>query len=693
MNMNEKISVLIISIMSFAASIGCQAIYAVQDNSGVIASIKTLVIIGDSTVCNYPKESGRRGWGQFIQNYFSDSLVVVNMARSGRSTKTFIQEGLWKEVLDLKPDYILIQFGHNDSHAPEKPESTDAQTDYQDYLRQYVDESRRIGAVPVLVTPMYRRVFDDSGHIRDNLLPYADAMKQVAKGKNVPLVDLNSASEKLYLEMGAERAPALANRPNDQTHFNQKGAKAMAELVMQQLPQVEDSLKTYLKKKDDSNNPQNMPAEIEPINAPFPMPQLQRPVFQNKAFDIKDYGAVEGGDIKNTEAIARAIKACHEAGGGRVVVPEGKWLTGKVHLKSNVNLHVEKGALLEFSENPEDYLPAVQTTWEGMECFNYSPLIYAFDCKNVAVTGEGPLDAKMEVWKTWFSRPPAHMEALKKLYTMASTNIPVQKRQMAEGQNHLRPQFIQFNRCENVLLEDVSIVDSPFWVIHPFLCRNVIIRGVKVRAHGHNNDGVDPEMSQNVLIEDCVFDQGDDAIAIKAGRNQDAWRLDTPTENVVMRNCLIKKGHQLVAIGSELSGGIRNVYVHDCRFENPDFRLQNVIFIKTNERRGGFVENIYVENIEAGPVRYSMLGIETDVLYQWRDLVPTYEKRLTKIKNIQIKNVTVDKAEYGLRILGNAEEPVRDITLENVTVKEVLKKDREVRNAENIQETNVRFGI
>ena len=248
MNIYRLISVLIINIMCFLTGIGCQTIYAAEDNAGISVSRKTLVIIGDSTVCNWPEKDVRRGWGQFIQDYFTDSVVIINKARSGRSTKTFIREGLWKEVLDLKPDYILIQFGHNDSHDPENPESTNAQTNYQDYLRQYIDQARQVGAVPILVTPMYRRVFDDSGHIKDNLVPYANAMKQVAREKDVPLVDLNTASEKLYLELGPEGVLALANKPNDKTHFNQKGAKMMADLVMQKLPQVEGSLKAYLKK-------------------------------------------------------------------------------------------------------------------------------------------------------------------------------------------------------------------------------------------------------------------------------------------------------------------------------------------------------------------------------------------------------------------------------------------------------------
>lgn len=426
------------------------------------------------------------------------------------------------------------------------------------------------------------------------------------------------------------------------------------------------------------------------VKASFDMPAIKVPVFPKRDFPVTDFGAKEGEDI--SKAIGRAISACHDAGGGRVVIPRGNWLTGKVHFQSNVNLHLEKDAVLSFSDNPEDYLPAVQSSWEGMECFNYSPLIFAFECTNVAISGEGRLEAKMGTWKEWSGRPPAHMEALKKLYTMASTNVPVEERQMAEGENHLRPQFIQFNRCKNVLIEGVRIRNSPFWTIHLLLCDSVVIRRVDIWAHGHNNDGVDPEMTSNLLIEDCVFDQGDDAIAIKAGKNQDAWRLDTPTQNVVMRNCTIKEGHQLVAIGSELSGGIRNVYVHDCRFENEEAdKPQNILMIKTNHRRGGFVENITVENVEARSTRVGLMTIDADVLYQWRKLVPTYETRLTKIRGVTFRNVKANETGTPFRILGDKLEPVRDVTIDNVTIGTVRGMKSRYENAENVKETNIRI--
>ncbi|UCS95008.1 glycoside hydrolase family 28 protein [Echinicola marina] len=420
------------------------------------------------------------------------------------------------------------------------------------------------------------------------------------------------------------------------------------------------------------------------LEVPFEMTSIKVPDFSlTNRYVITDFGAEKGDKMANSQAIATAISAANSNGGGTVVIPEGEWLTGKVHLKSNVNLHLEKGATLLFSGDPKDYLPAVQTTWEGMECFNYSPLIYAFGCENVAITGEGTLKAEMETWEKWFARPKPHMESLKLLYEQAAKDVAVKDRQFVNDTANFRPQFIQFNRCKNVLLEGVKIRNSPFWVIHPFMSNNVVIRKVDVYAHGHNNDGVDPEMSQNILIEDCVFDQGDDAIAVKAGRNQDAWRLNMPTKNVVIRNCLVKNGHQLLAIGSELSGGIENIYMENCEVEEGA-KLNHLLFIKTNERRGGYVSNIIMKDIKSGKIDQGILGIETDVLYQWRDLVPTYERRLTSISDVQMTNIKAKDVQFVSRILADEEQPVENVLLQNIQVDSV-------REAEMVHENVLGF--
>jgi polygalacturonase len=436
-----------------------------------------------------------------------------------------------------------------------------------------------------------------------------------------------------------------------------------------------------------SNTSTTHPQERIAVQAPFVMPDLLVPDFSgSRRFTITDFGADPASQQKTSQAISQAIAAAHAAGSGVVVIPPGIWPTAKIPLKSNVNLHVSKGATLLFSERPDDYLPAVPSSWEGLECFNYSPLVYAFDCENVAITGEGKLQAKLDIWKVWYLRPKPHMDALVALYHQAAQGVPVSARQMTSGAANLRPQFIQFNRCRHVLVQDISIEDSPFWVLHPLLCKDVVVRRVKIRAHGHNNDGVDPEMTQNMLIEDCVFDQGDDAISVKSGRDQDAWRLAVPSRNIVMRNCRIKNGHQLMAIGSELSAGIENVYVDNCHFDHADSRaasnITNLLYVKTNERRGGYVRHIYMNNVSATRIAGGVLSVETDVLYQWKNLVPTYERRLTPIEGLHVSNIVVEEAKFICRITAERALPVKNVTLDNIQVKKLGDKPILTENVE-----------
>jgi len=421
------------------------------------------------------------------------------------------------------------------------------------------------------------------------------------------------------------------------------------------------------------------------VKVPFAMPVITVPDFKKcKTFSIVDFGAVQGDKVKITQAIAASITEANKIGGGSVVIPAGEWLTGQVHFKSNVNLHLSKGAVLLFDDVPSDYLPAVNTSWEGMECMNYSPLIYAWKCTNIAITGEGTIKAKMDLWTSWAGRPRPHMESLKRLYNMSYQNVPTKERLMVNDTAHLRPHLIQFNRCENIRLEGFSIINSPFWTIHMYLSKNILLRKLNVYAHGHNNDGFDPEMSQNILVEDCQFDQGDDAIAIKSGRNQEGWRIQVPTKNLVIRNCKVKNGHQLIAVGSELSGGIENVYIHDC-VVNDGAKMFHLVFIKTNERMGGYVNNIYIKNIKAGRMDLGILGVETDVLYQWKDLVPTYVRKLTPIKNIYLENIKATNVKFESRILGQKELPVENIFLKNVVADTIRDKKQIHENVINFE--------
>ncbi len=270
------------------------------------------------------------------------------------------------------------------------------------------------------------------------------------------------------------------------------------------------------------------PAEIEKINAPFKMPQLKRPEFQDKTFNIRNYGAKDDGKTKNTTAFKNAIEACTAAGGGKVLVPAGKWLTGAIHLKSNVNLHFEEGAELHFSDKPEDYLPVVFTRWAGFEVTNYSPLIYAYNCENIAITGPGKLFGHGKKWWPWVSKEPKTAQHIYE--DMVLKNVPAEKRRFGSPDVGLRPQFISPTQCKNVLLEGFTIAEAgPFWTIQVLYCENVIARDLHLETvGGPNNDGLNLDSCKNALVEYCYFDTGDDCIALKSGINEDGRRVGRP---------------------------------------------------------------------------------------------------------------------------------------------------------------------
>ncbi len=371
------------------------------------------------------------------------------------------------------------------------------------------------------------------------------------------------------------------------------------------------------------------------------------------------------------EAIQRAIDSVAAAGGGTVRVPAGShFMEGPIHLRSNVELALADGAELVFSDDPKAYLPAVDTTWEAVECRNYSPLIYAYGCTNVALTGKGTLRAKMDTWRTWFARPPAHMAFTRQLYEWGSHDVPLAERDATKipGSN-ARPQFVQFNRCKGVRLEDFRIRESPFWCVHLYQSEDCTVRGLDIRAHGHNNDGIDIDMTRNVLIENCTLDQGDDAFVVKSGRNRDGWRINRPAEHIEIRNCRVIHGHTLLGIGSDLSAGVRDVRIHDCTVEDVVFRA---FYIKTSRRRGGEISDIVMDNCRVKATTDAIVAIDTDVLYQFRNL-PTYDERLTYIHDIVIYNVTCERTPHLVRLAGDAACPVCEIGIEGVTAQKVTK--------------------
>jgi len=393
---------------------------------------------------------------------------------------------------------------------------------------------------------------------------------------------------------------------------------------------------------------------------------LKNTSYPDRDFVITDFGAEK--NKRCDKALTAAIAACHQAGGGRVIVPEGLWSTGPVHLKSHVNLHLQKNAVLSFVTDPKAYLPEVFTRWEGVELMGFSPLIYAYQQQNIAVTGEGILEGNASsdnwwpwkgVWKhtPWKLDPATDQKAGRdQLFAMAEAGVPVEKRIL--NNNRLRPPFIQPYQCERVLIEGVTIRNSPFWLINPVLCKDVVIRGVNCISHGPNSDGCDPESCQRVLIENCLFDTGDDCIALKSGRNADGRRLATPIQQVLIQDCLMKSGHGGVVIGSEISGGARQIVARRCRMSSPD--LERGLRIKTNSVRGGLIEQIAVDDIEIGEVKDAIV---INFYYEEGDAGPF----LPQVKDLSISNFRVKKAQRAFEIRGLPRAGISGIQMTDVS--------------------------
>jgi unsaturated rhamnogalacturonyl hydrolase len=404
--------------------------------------------------------------------------------------------------------------------------------------------------------------------------------------------------------------------------------------------------------------------------------RIKEPSFPSREFPITSYGAASDGKTDCTGAIRKAIEACHQAGGGHVIVPAGEFLTGPIQLKSGVDLHLQGGATLKFATDPKAYLPAVLTRFEGMECYNYSPLIYAIDQENIAVTGEGVLDGQAEDanWWRWKgnrsrdAQQPAQTQtaARNRLIKMVADNVPVADRRFGEGDN-LRPSFIQPYRCRNVLIEGVRIRRSPMWEIHPVLSTNVIVRGVNIVSHGPNNDGCNPESCRDVLIENCLFDTGDDCIAIKSGRNNDGRRVGVPSENIVIRNCTMKDGHGGVVIGSEISGGCRNVFVENCEMDSPN--LDRALRFKSNAVRGGTVENIFMRNVTVGRVADAILQID----FAYEEGAKGEHKPV--VRNVVMENITSKETPRVLNVVGIPVSEISGVRVLNSTFMNVQKDD------------------
>ncbi|MDQ2075990.1 glycoside hydrolase family 28 protein [Marinimicrobium sp. ABcell2] len=397
---------------------------------------------------------------------------------------------------------------------------------------------------------------------------------------------------------------------------------------------------------------------IERLAPPFPMEQLTRPTIPEKSFNIRDYGAreMDGQDGPMiTEPVRRAIQAAVEAGGGKVVIPAGNWLSGPIHLKSNINLHLERNAEVFFSTDRELYLPVVHQRHEGVEAYNYSPMIYAAHVENVAITGQGTLNGQGEPWWDWFEKHGAPPRVL-------ASQFPLSQRIFGKGSGMegMRPSFVVFWKSENILVEGVRLVDGPMWNLHLVYSENIIVRRTRIESmKAPNGDGIVVDSSRNVLIEHNDIQTDSDAIVLKSGLNEDGLNINIPTENVVIRHFSARNVRNTgVAFGSETSGGIRNVYVHNGLFDG----IGRGIGFRTERGRGNVVENIWVRDITMRNLTYE--GVSINTFFTGRSATGP----APLVRNIRLRSISIDRSPTAINLTGLPEKWLENITLENVKI-------------------------
>lgn len=429
---------------------------------------------------------------------------------------------------------------------------------------------------------------------------------------------------------------------------------------------------------------------------PFDMPVVQRPSFPDYQVDIRDFGAKADGETLNTEAINNAIKAVSEKGGGKVVIPEGLWLTGPVVLQNNVNLHVEKNALVLFSGDADLY-PLVRTSFEGLDMLRCQSPISAMNAENIAVTGHGVLDGSGDSWrpvkrnkmtdgqwksllksggvvdesgKVWYPNEGALKASI---LTGSKEKREISDSEWEGMKRWLRPVLLSIVKSKRVLLEGVTFRNSPSWCLHPLSCEDLTLNGVKVFNpwYSQNGDALDVESCKNVVVTNSLFDAGDDAICIKSGKDADGRRRGEPCENVLVKNNTVLHGHGGFVVGSEMSGGVRNVYVADCTFIGTDVGLR----FKSTRGRGGVVENVYVDNI-------NMINIPGDALiadlyYAVKDApgapVPAVTEETPSFKNIHISNISCKGAGRAMFLNGLPEMPIENFSVRNMRITDAQK--------------------
>jgi DNA sulfur modification protein DndE len=669
-------------------------------------TVTRIFLIGDSTMADKPlEENPERGWGQLFPQFLLPGIQVQNHAMNGRSTKSFIKEGRWDTVMSRmrKGDYVLIQFGHNDQKVEDTNRSAPANGLYKENLIRFVNDTRKKGGFPVLMTPVMRRKFDEKGKFVDQHGDYPGVVKEVAALLKVPMIDLHKSSEALIVKEGVEGSKRLflhiptqhfknyKGKEEDNTHFSEYGAASMASLVCQSIIDQQLPLTAFLK-------PSLFQAKYQ-----FELPKIYTPHFRQDTLSILANGAVADGKTLNSLAINKTIDQMAEKGGGVVKIPAGLWLTGPIVMKSNINLYVEKNALIIFTSDLSQY-PLVVSSFEGVDAARCQSPITAENLSNIAITGKGVFDGNGFFWrplkkdkmnesgwkhhlqtyggaltedkKTWYPSEAAVKASLDKNIGKLTDG---KKLSDFEGiKDFLRPNMVRISNSKNILIEGVTFNNSPAWTTHIVTSEQITIKGLVVKNpwYGTNTDALDLESCKNILMEDCVFDTGDDGITIKSGRDEDGRKRGIPTENMIVNNCTVYHAHGGFVIGSEMSGGARNLYVGNCTFIGTDIGLR----FKTTRGRGGMVENIYASNIVMKDIAAE--AILFDMYYMAKDpVVLAGEKReppvvetlpvteaTPQFQHFFFNNISCNGASKAIFIRGIPEMHVKDVQMSNVFI-------------------------
>ena len=685
----------------------------------------TIFLIGDSTIANKPLDDNpERGWGQLFPNYMTDGVEIQNHAVNGRSTKSFIREHKWDTVMSrLKAgDFVMIQFGHNDQKVEDSNRSAPAHTLYKENLVRFVNDVRSKGATPILITPVMRRKFDAAGKFVDQHGDYPGVVKEVAAMMKVSVIDLHKSSEALIVKEGVENSrrfflniPAnhfknYKGKEEDNTHFSEYGASSMASLVCQSIKDQNLALTKFLK-----------PSDFKEKYA-FELPKIYEPHFKRDTFNIINYGAIADGLTLNSAAINKAITECAKQGGGTVLIPMGSFVSGPIIMKSNINVHLAKGALVIFSSDFNQY-PLVTSSFEGVDAARCQSPVVAENLENIAITGPGIMNGNGYYWrpvkkdkltesqwknhqkdyggvltpdkKSWYSS-----EKALKGYLANNIGKLTGGKTLADFEDikdFLRPNMIRIYQCKNILIQDVTFENSPAWTTHLMMSEHITIKNLKVKNpwYGTNTDALDLESCKNALVEDCNFDTGDDGITIKSGRDAEGRKRGMPTQDVIVNNCIVYHAHGGFVVGSEMSGGTNNMFISNCTFIGTDIGLR----FKTTRGRGGIVENIFVNNVNMKDIGAE--AILFDMYYMAKDPVvlagekrepPTVEFKTVdestpQFRNFYFRNITCNGAAKGIFVRGIPEMHIKNILIENA----VLQADEgiDIQEASDITLNNI----